>query len=215
MTLARSPPRTSLHSLGQLVRPDSITSMRAVVQNWLDGIEVLDDHTLVFHLDPKMALVDITYALGQEQSVDILSKAHFEAEGEDGVLQKPVGTGPYEAVERLEGSHVLYERVPYDHWRINPDFEEVQIFFAAEAATRMAMILTSEAHAALLPPDLRLEAESRGMKTIRSTIVNTAIYMMFGGNLLPSKPEYDPTVPTARQEGAPGPEPGGGPEGDL
>ncbi len=189
-----------IHTLEQELRPEGIVGWKDIYQNWMDDLEVPDDHTLVLHLDPKMFEGDVLLYLSNELGVAIRSQAHFEAEGQQGVLRTPVGTGPYQAVERLEGSHVLYERVPYDHHRVNPDFQELQLLFAAESATRLAMVVTGQAHAVFLSPDLRNEAESQGMKTIRSTIVTSPNYMMFGGNYLPSKPHYDPTVPLTNKK---------------
>ena len=190
--------RDVIHALTQMARDDSLTGLRAIFQDWLEDADVVDDHTVVFNLTDRKARDDVSFFIGQEQNLDMLSKAHFDAEGEDGVLTNPVGTGPYQAVERALGQYVLYERVPYDHWRINGDFDEIQVLFAPEAATRLAMVLTGEAHAASLPADLRFEAENRGMKTIGATIAGTSVYMMFGGNLLPTGvkagAQYDPTV---------------------
>ena len=190
--------RDVIHALTQMARDDSLTGLRAIFQDWLDDPDVVDDHTVVFHLADRKARDDVSFFIGQEQNLDMLSKAHFDAEGADGILTDPVGTGPYQAVERALGQYVLYERVPYDHWRIIGDFDEIQVLFAPEAATRLAMVLAGEAHAASLPADIRLEAENRGMRTIGASIAGTSVYMMFGGNLLPTGvkagAQYDPTV---------------------
>lgn len=75
------------------------------------------------------------------QVSDTLSKDYFDAEGQEGVNRRMIGTGPYQFVERVLGSHVLHERVDYDHWRIKLDFEEIQIFIALEPSTQLANLL--------------------------------------------------------------------------
>ena len=93
------------------------------------------------------------------------------------------------------GSYILYEQVPYDHWRINPDFDEIQILVVKEASTRLAMVLAGEADIVVLPFELQPAAIDGGMEVVQAVSKTTPIYVFFGGNYLPSKPHYDPTIP--------------------
>src|SRR5438093_7294523 len=43
----------------------------------------------------------------------ILCKAYFDAEGQEGLNRKMVGTGPYQFKERMLGQHLVLDRVPY------------------------------------------------------------------------------------------------------
>ena len=125
----------------------------------------------------------------------VLSKDYFDAEGQEGVDRKMVGTGPYQFKERVSGAYILYERVPYDHWRITPDFDEIQLFTVKEPSTRLAMMLAGEVDIVILPFELQQAAINGGMEVVVAESQTSPIYVEFGGNYLPSKPHYDPTIP--------------------
>ena len=73
------------------------------------------------------------------------------------------GTNAYQFVSRTQGQSMLYERVPYQHWRYTPDFEEMEFKWVGEASTRMAALLTEEVHLTQLAEDQKPDAEARGM----------------------------------------------------
>jgi ABC-type transport system substrate-binding protein len=141
--------------------------------------EVVDDYTLIYRL-PE-ARLDLDYIESSLWYQKMLSKEHFDAEAQEGVENNPIGTGPYQFVERVLGSYVLYERVPYQHWRVTPSFRELQIFFVKENSTRLAMLLAGEVHITRLPPDLETTAVNRGMEVISSRIPVVPLYTMYGG----------------------------------
>ena len=123
-----------------------------------------DDYTVVFNL--PSARIDMDDVMSSKWYNLILSKDHFDAEGQDGVENNPIATNAYQYVERSSGEYILFERVPFEHYRVTSDFPEVQILFVTEAATRLAMLLTGEAHMTTLPPDLEAAAVDVGMRVI-------------------------------------------------
>ena len=123
-----------------------------------------DDYTVVFNL--PNARIDMDEVMSSKWHNLILSKAHFDGEGQDGVENNPIGTNTYQYVERSSGEYVLFERVPFEHHRVTSDFPEVQIFFVTDAATRLAILLAGEAHMTTLPPDLEATAVDAGMRLI-------------------------------------------------
>ena len=141
--------------------------------------EVVDDYTLIYRL-PE-ARLDLDYIESSLWYQKMLSKEHFDAEAQEGVANNPIGTGPYQFVDRILGSSVLYERVPDQHWRVTPSFRELQIFFVKENSTRLAMLLAGEVHITRLPPDLETTAVDRGMEVISSRIPVVPLYTMYGG----------------------------------
>ena len=175
-----------VHSIERHIRPESVSSdarfwREQVVDN--DSIEVVDDSQIVYRLQvPKLDIPEISIS---HRAFYLLSKAHFDAEGQEGILDSPVGTGPYQYVERVSGSHVLYERVPYDHWRVNPAFSELQFFFVKEQSTRLAMLLADEIDISRLPTDLEATAVNNGMEVISARVGTSPLYTMFGGNFHP------------------------------
>ena len=175
--------RDLVHTIDRHAREDSNSAHASFYRDEVLGkgsIEVVNDYQIIYHLAvPKL---DMEVFNANRWYNHILSKDHFDAEGQDGVENNPIGTGPYQFVERVLGSNVLYERVPYDHYRITPDFAELQLFFVKEHATRLAMMLSGEAHIAALPPDLEATAIDNGMETITARTPTVPLYAMMGGN---------------------------------
>ena len=111
----------------------------------------------------------------------ILSKAQFDAEGLDAIDDRPAGTGHYRYVERRSGLGVSYEQADTQHWDgATPDFPEFELSFITEDATRMAVLLSGDAHIANLSRDLQEVAVNQGMRVISSQqpTIQTASFML-------------------------------------
>ena len=174
-----------LHTINKRIEDQSVSAYVRFYTTLTEtnGVDVVDDYTVVYNLTESR--IDMWEKESDNHYHTILGKAHFDAEGQEGIENNPVGTGPYQFVERVLGSHVLYERVPYDHYRITPDFNEVQIFKVSEHSTRLAMILADEIDIAMLPRDLQPTAVAAGMEVIEGTIPSVPVYTMFGGAFHP------------------------------
>ena len=172
-----------VHTIDRHAREGSISAHAAFYRDEVLGkgsVEVVDDYQIIYHLAvPKL---DMEVFNANRWYNHILSKDHFDAEGQAGVESNPIGTGPYQFVERTLGSNVLYESVPYEHYRKTPDFQELQLFFVKEHATRLAMLLSGEAHIAALPSDLEKTALENGMEVISARTPTVPLYAMMGGN---------------------------------
>ena len=98
----------------------------------------------------------------------VYSKAQFDKEGVDGYVAKPAGTGAYQFVERQPGAGVTFERVA-DHWQGTvPDFEMLELRWKSEPATKLALLLSGEAHIGDLPREIQAEALAAGKTIIKS-----------------------------------------------
>ena len=107
--------------------------------------------------------------------MEILSQASFDKNGDPNMTTMPVaGTGPYQMKSRQQGVNALYERTPYKHWRVTPDFPEFEWRYMNEASSRMAALLTGEAHATALPRDLKGQAVNQGMKLMKGKVPKQA-----------------------------------------
>ena len=172
-----------VHTIDRHAREGSISAHAAFYRDEVLGkgsVEVVDDYQIIYHLAvPKL---DMEVFNANRWYNHILSKDHFDEEGQAGVESNPIGTGPYQFVERTLGSNVLYESVPYEHYRKTPDFQELQLFFVKEHATRLAMLLSGEAHIAALPSDLEKTALENGMEVISARTPTVPLYAMMGGN---------------------------------
>lgn len=187
-----------IHTLQRHVRSDSLSIQVGLMRELLDNAEVLNDYQIRFRLSQPRT--DLHIQLSNRWYNAILCKAHFDAEGQEGVNRKMVGTGPYQFKERVLGQSVLLERAPFQHWRVTPDFQEIQFLLAPEPSTRLAMLLKGEAHLALLPFDMQAQATAKGMRVIQATVPTMPVYAMFGGNYLPGKPHYDASIPWTKKE---------------
>ena len=135
------------------------------------GVEVLNDREAQVNLKR----INVTLFRNISQFVggfEVMSVKNFQEAGEyPGLDDQPIaGTGPYQFVERAEGSYVRFKRVPYEHWRVTPEFEELELRFIGEESTRLAALLTGEIHISPLATDLHETAFSRGMASVKGTI---------------------------------------------
>lgn len=101
----------------------------------------------------------------------MLSGKHFQELGQPTWQTGPAaGTGAYRFKERLQGQFIRYERVPYQHWRGQPDFPEFEFRYMKEASTRLASLLAGEVHMADLPQDLKEQAQRQGYKLLQGRV---------------------------------------------
>ena len=187
-----------VHSWERLTSEESIgadVSVWTGVVSSAEDFEIVNDHEIVFNLsrpEPDLEF-HLSTLLGNYL---IVSKAQWDAEGEQGMVDRPSGTGPYQFKERELGFALITERVE-GHWRQTPAFRELKQAQVLEDATRLAMLLTKEAHIVSLPIDLHDEAEERGYVVVQSRLPQLPGIMFFGG-LHPLTPEkYDADAPLA------------------
>ena len=159
----------------------SVPSSNAPIYQNINEIDAVNDHEIVVHLkapDGTFLTTNFTEGRGLFQ---IFSSQHFAEIGTPTMDTGPVaGSGPYQFKERSQGSNIRYERVPYQHWRVTPDFPEFEFRFAKEASTRMAGLLTGEVHIADLPEDLKVQAQKQGYQAIKSQIPGNQVFVGFG-----------------------------------
>jgi ABC-type transport system substrate-binding protein len=168
-----------VHSFGIFagVNSERSLSIRPEFGNMVDA-DIVNDQAVVLRL--AQVSLDMPFLLSDEWATGISSKEWWDTNGEDGYFEDPIGTGPWSLIELKVDQHVLHERVS-DHWRITPEFPEVQFIFAPEAATRLAMLIGEEAHISSIPRDLHPQAEVAGMHISKSTLpaVHTHIRYSF------------------------------------
>jgi peptide/nickel transport system substrate-binding protein len=147
------------------------------------AVEVVSDSEMIMHLGrPELDL--LAYASDAFTDPLIYSLAWWEQVGEQGYGEDPVGTGPWKFINYDQGSKLEYERVPYDHWRVTPDFETLTYFFAGEDLTRVAMLRTNEADIAEIPRELQESVVDEGYAIARSTLPAYMVWIAIGGQYL-------------------------------
>ena len=99
----------------------------------------------------------------------------------DAVYELSARTGPYQFVSFEEGVGWEWEVVPYDHWRVNPDFSEIEIKDVKEPATRLAIMLAGEGHIAAINRALLEDAIKGGLEIFDSSVTANTTFALFGG----------------------------------
>ena len=135
------------------------------------SVDIVNDHEVIFRLSRPAAEFITVMSAQQGNMGDQVSKAHHAADGEPLNLDDSVvGTGPYQLLEREQERFVSFERVPYEHWKITPDFQEFEYRWLAEASTRLAALLADEVHLAAIPKDNVATATEKGMKLVQGKV---------------------------------------------
>ncbi len=182
-----------VHSHSLMLREEAIATLVGFWRN-AEEVKAIDDYTVVFRM--KSPAATMPYAASRSADLRIVSKAQWEKEGLEGFDKRPAGTGSYRYVGRQLGQSISFERVE-NHWRgEKPAFKELEIRIAREDSTRLAMLLSGEAHVVDLPRELQGEALKRGMKIISSSLPSEWLSIYLGGMyFIPGDPKFKADVP--------------------
>jgi ABC-type transport system substrate-binding protein len=144
----------------------------------------------------KRPSTTMPYAVSRAGDLRIVSKAQWDKEGEAGFDKRPAGTGSYRFAARQQGIGITFER--HDgHWKgEKPAFKKLEFRITREEATRLAMLVSGEAHIADLPRELQKDALGKGMKIFSSTYPVDWITVYMGGQYyMPGDPAFKSNVP--------------------
>ena len=161
------------------------------------GMEVIDDYTFKMKLaQPQVDVANWWFNILVVPCAAVRSAAQFEAEGEamfdpnEGT--GPAGTGAYQVTQRELKEFTEYEAVPYDHWRVNPEFKRLRITTAPEDLTRLAMLLTGEANMVDVPKVLHQQAIDEGMEVFESPLPSVGLTILPLGQYYVSEVNWNP-----------------------
>ena len=171
-----------VHTQWSMSREDSLHSSSGMFRTVVEELEVVNDHEVVFRLNT--ANPNIPNAISQLQGGwEISSKAHYDAEGQPTLDEPPTaGTGPYQYQSRAQGLQAVYERVPYEHWRVKADFPELELRWMDEASTRLAALIAGEVHIAPITADQEATAISDGMQMVQGNVPGFRTFFNFQGS---------------------------------
>ncbi len=174
--------------LKRFMGTDSMTEM---IDN--GGMEVIDDYTFKMKLaQPQVDVADWWFNILVVPCAAVRSAAQYEAEGDAMFETGPAGTGGYQFVTRELKEYTEYEAVPYDHWRVNPEFKRLRITTAPEDLTRLAMLLTGEANMVDVPKVLHQQALDEGMEIFESPLPSVGLTILPLGQYYVSKVNWNP-----------------------
>ena len=160
------------HTWQQIAADDALHGNHGSFKRFVSDVEIVNDYEVVFRApNPTADLFILTSELSQ--SLLIQSKDHRDAAGLPtlGSGEGPTaGTGPYRFTKGVPGSLIRYERTPSKHWRMTPDFQELEIRWMPEASTRLAGLLAGEIHLTIIPQDNVEQAKKAGMKLVTGNV---------------------------------------------
>jgi len=184
--------RDVVHSHSMMMRPEA-TATLAGFWRQVEEVKAVNDQQVVFRF--KRPTTVMPYAASRAGDLRIISKAQWDKEGLEGYEKRPAGTGSYRYVGRQPGLSVSFERAD-SHWAgEKPAFKELVFRLAREESTRLALLLSGEAHIADLPRELQKDALKRGMKIYSSSFPVDWISVYLGGQYyLPNDPAFKKDV---------------------
>ena len=173
-----------LATMEQHTREDSQHTHRS--QYRAVDFEVIGDYEIVYNIEKANPEI-----LNNTSSWNVTSSEPFSAESMEKLggdpetaLEPPAGTGAYQFVSGRQSLSWNVERVPYDHWRYTPDWEEIEFRWVDENSTRLAGLLAGEIHLTDLPPDLLEQASAEGMTISTANVLTRERTILFQGPIV-------------------------------
>ena len=156
-------------------------------------MEIIDDYTFRMDLaQPQVDVADWWFNILVIPCAAVRSSAQYEAEGDSMFETGPAGTGAFMFVNRELKEYTEYEAVPYDHWRVNPEFQRLRISTTPEDLTRLAMLLTGEANMVDVPKVLHQQAVDEGMEVFESPLPSVGLSLFPLGQYYVSQVNWNP-----------------------
>lgn len=165
------------HTWQDITHPEASHGNSGNLRRDVDDVSIVNDYEVIFESpSPNAGLLWILTR--QEQSILVQSKDHYDEVGVPNLTKPSIaGTGPYQEESRREGQYARFERTPYTHWKLTPDFQELEIRWIAEASTRMASLLAEEVHITTIPEDLQPQALDSGMAVARGNAAGLRTFL--------------------------------------
>ena len=171
-----------------IVAEDSTNSIRGLMR--AAEVEIVNDHEIVFRWEkPDADALD--FIGNQVGGMEINSRADADTLDVGVLKDRPInGTGPYTFVSRAQEQDVVYRKLPSPHWRLDADFEEIQVRWIPENSTRLAALLAREIHITNVPFEQEPTALADGMKIVTGKVNTMRTYFGMQGAYLndPSDP---------------------------
>lgn len=190
------------YSFERMIDKSSVGSPAQLLRNIIDKVETPDPYKVVVSLKtPYVGLVG-GYLNDTNAGGIIVSKKYVTTVGDEKANSHPIGTGPYTlAEEHKKGGPIKLAAVPgvEKHWRITPDYQNVNFLLVPEEATRVAMLKTGEVDLAPISYDSIDSVKASGLNVI-SISKNWAPLIRFGGIVTTDPKRYDASNPWSKKE---------------
>ena len=192
-----------VHSMGYYTNPECRASYSDYFRSDPGAeIEIINDYEVDIHMQLRPA-VDFVYWYSGYRGIPHSSKNQWDQACPNGeadygttesgeslgyckasrdlVYEASARTGPYQFVSFEEGVGWEWEVVPYDHWRVTPDFAEIEIKDVREPATRLAIMQAREGHIGAINRALLQSAIDDGLEVADSSVTALTAFALFGG----------------------------------
>ena len=165
-----------------LIHETSTSSIRSLMRR--AEFETVSDHEVVFRWEqPDADALD--FIANQVGGMEISSRADlntFPDDDKDNRISRPInGTGPYTFVSREQDQNIVYKKLPQPHWRLDADFEEIEVRWITENSTRLAGLLNNELHITNIPFEQEPSAIQRGYKVITGRVNTMRTFFQMQG----------------------------------
>ena len=162
-----------------IVAEDSTNSIRGLMR--AAEVEIVNDHEIVFRWEkPDADALD--FIGNQVGGMEINSRADADTLDVGVLKDRPInGTGPYTFVSRAQEQDVVYRKLSSPHWRLDADFEEIQVRWIQENSTRLAALLAREIHITNVPFEQEPTALADGMKIVTGKVNTMRTFFQMQG----------------------------------
>ena len=162
-----------------IVTEDSTNSIRGLMR--AAEVEIVNDHEIVFRWEkPDADALD--FIGNQVGGMEINSRADADTLDVGVLKDRPInGTGPYTFVSRAQEQDVVYRKLSSPHWRLDADFEEIQVRWIQENSTRLAALLAREVHITNVPFEQEPTALADGMKIVTGKVNTMRTFFQMQG----------------------------------
>lgn len=185
------------YSLERTADERSLQTNASAIRAAIQSIDASDPYKVVINLkEPNWAFISYLNHTGAlTGGVGIVSKKYVEQVGDAEASKHPKGTGPWKLVDHQTASSFTFEAVE-GHWRQTPAFKKLVVRLVPNEATRLSMLRSGDLDIAELTAAMKPEAKSAGIAT-RSNPGDSSIFVALQGQLLPTVPTFDQSVPWA------------------
>jgi peptide/nickel transport system substrate-binding protein len=185
------------YSLERAMDPKSILGPGSTLRRLVSKIETPDKYRVTFTLN----IPDVEFERGYMANglpFAIVCKKYIEEKGDAAANAHPVGTGPYALAEANRGTSIKLKAAPgvEKHWRVRPDFHNINILGVPEESTRVAMLKAGEVDLVPINYDSIDSIKAAGFNVL-AVKNNWAPLIRLGGLVKTNPKVYNPNVPWA------------------
>lgn len=164
--------------------PNSLSpNVKFIWSDWLNKdpsrIETPDLYTLAVRSPGAISILLDQILSDFAAATWVYPKKYMDQVGEEGFRKSPVFSGPFEFKEHVRGVR-LNLRALTEHWRVVPQFAELNFVVAPETATAIAMVRVGSADVASIATRYKPEVEAAGLRLVRSRSGGED-FLSFGG----------------------------------